>query len=81
MLSKAQPDKMTTPLVNREPIDTFLFTPSLSNNVRIVSNKYAVLQQIRFNLGLARSSELQRQLLAFVRTSASLGLPHESASL
>ena len=36
---------MITPLVNREPIDTFLFTPQLSNNVRASPNKYVVLQQ------------------------------------
>lgn len=70
-----------TALLKRELKDAFVFTPQLSNNVKAWANKYAVLQQIRFNLGLARSSELQRRLLAFFRTSASLGLPHESASL
>ena len=36
---------MITPLVKREPIDAFLFTPQLSNNVRANPNKYAVPQQ------------------------------------
>ena len=80
-LRKAQPDKIMTALLNRELKDAFVFTPQLSNNVKARANKYAVLQQIRFNLGLARSSELQRRPLVFVHTSASLGLPHEPASL
>lgn len=69
-----------TALLNRELKDAFVFTPQLSNNVKAGANKYAVLQQIRFNLGLARSSELQRRPLIFVRNYASLGLPHEPAS-
>ena len=69
-----------TALLNRTLKDAFVFTPQLSNNMKAKVNKYAVLQQIRFNLGLARSSELQRRSLVFVRASASLGLPHESAS-
>lgn len=68
-----------TALLNRERKDAFVFTPQLSNNVKAQANKYVVLQQIRFNLGLVRSSELQRPPLVFVRTSASLGLPHELA--
>ena len=60
-----------TALLNRERKDAFVFTPQLSNNVKAQANKYAVLQQIRFNLGLARSSELQRPPSVFVRTSAS----------
>jgi hypothetical protein len=36
---------MIIPLANREPIDAFLFTPQLSNNVRANPNKYAVPQQ------------------------------------
>ncbi len=58
-------------LLNRERKDAFVFTPQLSNNVKASANKYAVLQQIRFNLGLARSSKLQRLPLAFVRTFVS----------
>ena len=60
-----------TALLNRELKDAFVFTPQLSNNVKVQANKYAVVQQIRFNLDLARSSELQKPPLAFVRTSAS----------
>ena len=60
-----------TALLNRELKDAFVFTPQLSNNVKVQANKYAVVQQIRFNLDLARSSELQRRPLVFVRTSAS----------
>ena len=60
-----------TALLNKELKDAFVFTPQLSNNVKAWANKYAVLQQIRFNLGLARYLELQRRPLVFVRTSAS----------
>ena len=60
-----------TALLNRELKDAFVFTPQLSNNVKVQANKYAVVQQIRFNLDLARSLELQRRPLVFVRTSAS----------
>ncbi len=70
-LRKAQPEKIMTALLNRERKDTFIFTPQLSNNVKARANKYAVLQQIRFNLGLARSLKLQRPPLVFVRTSVS----------
>ncbi len=70
-LRKAQPDKIMTALLKRERKDAFVFTPQLSNNVKARANKYAVLQQIRFNLGLARYLELQRRPLVFVRTSAS----------
>lgn len=49
-----------TALLNRELKDAFVFTPQLSNNVKVQANKYAVVQQIRFNLDLVRSLELQR---------------------
>ena len=60
-----------TALLNRALKDAFVFTPQLSNNVKARVNKYAVLQQIGFNLGLARYLELQRRPLVFVRNSAS----------
>ena len=67
----AQPDKMITPLVNKEPRDTFLFTPQLSNNVGAPINKYAVPQQNEFSLDPGLSLELQRPPLVFHRNSAS----------
>ena len=72
---------MITPLVNREPRDAFLFTPQLSNNVRASLNKYAVLQQIRLNLDLAQSGELQRLLSAFAHNFALQRPPHRLAKV
>ena len=70
-LRKAQPDKMITPLVNKELIETFLFTPRLSNNVKERLNKYVVPQQNIINLDLGLSSELQKRLLVLFRSFVS----------
>jgi len=43
---------MITPLLKRELIDAFLFTPQLSNNVTAYSNNYVVPQQNEFSLDL-----------------------------
>jgi hypothetical protein len=51
---------MITPLVNRESIDAFLFTPQLSNNVRTKLNKYAVPQQKEFILALGAIIRLSK---------------------